>query len=61
MKKYETGVHVHVAEDLIDQSECEKKIPHAVLEHFQKLMALLDSSKTILAHGVHLSEREKSV
>ncbi len=60
MKKYETGVHVHVAEDLIDQSECEKKYHMRVLERFQK-HGLLDSSKTILAHGVHLSEREREV
>ncbi|HAZ14445.1 MAG: hypothetical protein A2X86_00110 [Bdellovibrionales bacterium GWA2_49_15] len=60
MKKYKTGVHVHVAEDLIDQSECEKKYKMRVLERFQKY-GFLDSAKTIFAHGVHLSEREREI
>ncbi|MBI2519226.1 MAG: amidohydrolase family protein [Bdellovibrio sp.] len=60
MEKYNTGVHVHVAEDIIDQSECEKKYHLRVLERFQKY-GFLNSSKTILAHGVHLSEHEREL
>jgi cytosine/adenosine deaminase-related metal-dependent hydrolase len=60
MLQYQSGVHIHVAEDPIDQKFC--------LEHHQKRVVqrlsdfgLLESSKTILAHCLHLDEHEKQL
>lgn len=60
MRQFNSGVHIHVAEDPIDQKFC--------LEHHQKSVVqrlsdfgLLESSKTILAHCLHLDEHEKKL
>jgi len=58
--KYNSGIHVHVAEDLYDQKMSIENYGQRVIERFGKA-GVLDFSKTILAHCLHLSENEKSI
>ncbi len=57
-RRYETGIHVHVAEDAADQQACLK-------EHDQRVIArywaagVLDMPKSVLAHCIHLNDDEK--
>ncbi|MFO7999207.1 MAG: amidohydrolase family protein [Bacteroidales bacterium] len=60
MKRTDTGVHIHVAEDLYDQEHC--------LRHHQKRViprlldaGAMDSPKTILVHGLHLDGQERDM
>lgn len=50
------GIHTHCAEDRTDQIITEEKYGQQVVERFYQHGALTD--KTILAHGIHLSNRE---
>ena len=59
-RKYNSGLHVHAAEDPIDEEITLEKFGKRVLERFQKT-GVLDFSKTIIAHGLHLSEQEKKL
>lgn len=59
-KRHATGLHVHVAEDLADQNHSEKKYKKRVLERFASA-GILDSPRTILAHGLHLSAKERAL
>jgi len=60
MQKYNTGVHIHVAEDLYDQTHCENHYGKRVVERLNDF-ALLNSSKTILGHCLHLNENERTI
>ena len=57
-QKYSTGLHIHVAEDDIDQQDCLQKYNCRVIPRLAKAH-VLESSKTILAHCLHLSEAER--
>lgn len=58
--QYNTGLHVHVAEDLADQHDCEKKYRKRVVGRFAEKGGLqLDGS--IFAHCIHLDEAEKEL
>ncbi len=59
-KRHKTGVHVHVAEDGADQAHCRKKHSTRVLQRFKRA-GVLDSPKTLLAHGLHLSDAERKI
>jgi cytosine/adenosine deaminase-related metal-dependent hydrolase len=59
-KHYDTGIHIHVAEALSDQQHCMDNYGMRVIERLQKFEAL-KSSKTILGHCLHLSEKEKKI
>lgn len=59
-RSHGTGLHVHVAEDRADQAQCRRAHGRSVLERFARAGAL-DSPKTLLAHGLHLSERERGL
>jgi len=50
------GLHIHVAEDRCDTEDCRDKYGIGIVERLAGFDLLGDS--TILAHGVHLSERE---
>jgi putative selenium metabolism protein SsnA len=50
------GIHIHVSEDLMDEINCYNDYEISVIERLEKFNLLND--KSILAHGVHLSERE---
>lgn len=60
MEKTHSGIHIHVAEDLSDQQQCEQEHNMRVVERLHQFGAL-SSSKTILAHGLHLSETERDL
>ncbi len=59
MQKYQSGIHIHVAEDQYDQEECTKKYNKRVIERLNDF-GFLNSSKTILAHCLHLSDNERN-
>ena len=59
-EKHDTGLHMHVAEDRADQEDALAKHDKRVVERLQDLGAL-ELNKSILAHCIHLSEREKEL
>ena len=59
-KHYDTGIHIHVAEAESDQQHCMDTYGIRVIERLQKFEAL-KSSRTILGHCLHLSEKEKKI
>ena len=59
-EKHSSGIHVHVAEDLHDQQHCLKEHNKRVIERFNDA-GVLSFSKTILAHCLHLDEKEKQI
>lgn len=58
-KKYDTGLHVHTAEDRADQDDCRTEYGMRVVERLSEAGALMD--KTLLVHCVHLNEAEKTL
>ena len=60
MQKYGSGIHIHVAEDKADQKHCEENHGKRVVERLEDF-GVLDSSKTILGHCLHLSENERKL
>lgn len=56
-KKYQTGLHIHVAEDKADQVHSEANFSKRVVERLHDAGAL-DLSKSILGHCIHLSDNE---
>ena len=59
-KKYNSGIHIHVAEDKFDQTHCMENYNNRVVERLFDAGAL-NFSKTILGHCLHLNEREKEL
>jgi cytosine/adenosine deaminase-related metal-dependent hydrolase len=59
-RKHNTGIHVHVAEDPVDQALCLKKYNKRVVERYAEA-GVLDLSKSILSHCIHLDEKEKGL
>jgi cytosine/adenosine deaminase-related metal-dependent hydrolase len=59
-EKYNTGVHIHVAEDRYDQDHCLINYGKRVVERLNDF-GFLNSSKTILGHCLHLSGNERSI
>ncbi len=55
---YDGGVHIHVAEDRADVLDSQKRYRLGLVERLNKFGIL--HKKTILAHGVHLSETQLS-
>lgn len=60
MNEFNSGVHIHVAEDLLDETNCEKKYGKRVIERLNDF-GLLNSSKSILAHCIHLNDNERKI
>ena len=60
MAKTHSGIHIHVAEDIADQQQCEQEHNMRVMERLHHF-GVLNSPKTILAHCLHLSEKERSL
>jgi cytosine/adenosine deaminase-related metal-dependent hydrolase len=60
MNHFNSGIHIHTAEDLYDQDFCLRKYGKRVVERLYESGAL-KSSKTILAHCIHLDENEKDI
>ena len=57
--KYDTGVHIHCAEDAADEAQCRKDYGIGLLERMRRHNVLLP--RTILAHGTHLSPADLSL
>ncbi len=60
MQKYNSGFHIHVAEDRYDQDHSLINYGKRVIERLNDY-GVLNSSKTILGHCLHLSENEKEL
>jgi putative selenium metabolism protein SsnA len=60
MDRFNSGMHIHVAEDLYDQDFCLRKYGKRVVERLNE-SGVLKSSKTILGHCLHLEENEKDI
>ena len=58
--RHSTGLHVHVAEDGIDQESCLKRYNKRVVERYADFGAL-ELSKSIFSHCIHLNENEKKL
>jgi len=57
-QKHNTGIHVHVAEDAVDQETCLRKYNKRVVERYAEA-GVLDLPKSILSHCIDLDEQEK--
>ena len=60
MKKHNTGIHIHVAEDAYDQGQSINKHGRRVVERLEKA-GVLSSPKTLLVHCLHLEENEREL
>ncbi len=60
VEKYNSGIHIHVAEDKIDQTLCIEKYNKRIIERLNDY-GLLDSSKSIIAHAIHINETERKL
>lgn len=59
-EKYNSGIHVHVAEDPIDQDYCLRDHGQRVVRRFFRA-GVLALSKTILVHCLHLDPEERNI
>lgn len=59
-KRFNTGLHVHTAEDISDEQYSEEHYGCRVVERFAKA-GVLDHPATILAHGIHLDAHERGL
>ncbi len=59
-RKYNTGIHIHVAEAKSDQDHCLNTYGKSVVLRLKDVGAL-DLPKTILGHCVHVSEADKAI
>lgn len=59
-RKYNSGIHVHVAEDPVDQKITQRASGKKVIERFRDA-GICDLSKTILAHCLYLDGSEKEI
>ncbi|MEE4196175.1 MAG: amidohydrolase family protein [Bacteroidales bacterium] len=60
MQKYHSGIHIHVAEGQYDQEHCLKNHHQRVIERLNDF-GVLNSSRSILVHGLHLNEKERNI
>ena len=58
--EYNTGLHVHVAEDPADQEACLGSHQKRVIERFHQA-GVLDLSASILSHCIHLNDAERAL
>jgi putative selenium metabolism protein SsnA len=56
MRASDAGLHIHVAEDACDVTDARTQYGAGVVERLKNFGAL--NSRTILAHGIHLSDRD---
>lgn len=58
--KFNTGIHIHVAEDPVDQKKCMSEHKCRVVERLNNA-GVLNLPQSILAHCIHLNEHEKNL
>jgi putative selenium metabolism protein SsnA len=56
-RKLGVGVHIHVAEDPVDEKITRERFGCGLVERFRR-SGLLDVPNTIFAHGIHLSDHD---
>lgn len=56
----DTGIHIHVAEALDDQKACAQQHGMRVVQRLAST-GILESPKTLLAHGLHLNAAERTL
>ncbi len=56
-KQLGVGVHIHVAEDPVDERITRERFGCGLIDRFQRV-GLLDVADTIFAHGTHLSDAD---
>jgi putative selenium metabolism protein SsnA len=56
-KRHAVGVHIHAAEDPVDERVTRERFGCALLERFERVR-ILDVPGTILAHGTHFSDSD---
>ncbi len=56
-KQHGVGVHIHVAEDPVDERITRERFGCGLMERFERV-GLLDVPGTIFAHGTHLSDAD---
>lgn len=59
-RKHDAGLHLHVAEDRIDQERCEQDHGCRVVERLHRA-GVLDQPGTLLVHGLHLDDHEREL
>jgi len=59
-KEYNSGIHVHVAEGPADQPHCQETYGKRIVQRFSDA-GVLDFSKTLLVHCLHLDESERKL
>jgi len=59
-EKYDSGIHVHTAEDQIDQDYCLRDIGQRVVRRFSRT-GVLAFPKTIMVHCLHLDPEERNL
>ncbi len=59
-RKHQSGIHVHCAEDRIDQAHCIENHNMRVIERFES-QGVLALTKSILAHGIHIDTNERQL
>ncbi|MEN8152408.1 MAG: amidohydrolase family protein [Acidobacteriota bacterium] len=59
-KKYDSGIHIHAAEDMIDQKVTKKKFGRSVIQRMND-SGILDMDKSILAHCIHIDKEERKL
>lgn len=60
MHKHNSGIHIHVAEDIYDQDMCMSEHGKRVVDRLSDA-GVLASSKTILVHCLHLDDSEREL
>lgn len=58
--KHRSGIHIHLAESISDQEDCELKHSQRVVQRLHDF-GFLNMKKSILAHGIHLNSEEKDL
>jgi cytosine/adenosine deaminase-related metal-dependent hydrolase len=57
LEKYDTGVHIHVAEAKYDQQHCHENYKKTVVDRLNNF-GFLQSSKSVLVHCLQISDHE---
>jgi len=60
MNRFNTGIHIHVAEDLHDQDICLREHGKRVVQRLSEA-GVLNSPKTLLIHCLHLENSEREI
>ena len=59
-KEFNTGIHIHLAEDKVDQVSCKQLYQKRIVERLEEY-GFLELPKSIFAHGLHLNDKEKEM